>query len=98
SAWRLLGRFGYHFASLFVIIILLVLGQQATTAVVWATLLAAALSFLDRRHMLTPRRLVEALAAGIRGVLPVVAVCAAAGVITASTTTTGLAPPTAPLI
>jgi TRAP-type uncharacterized transport system fused permease subunit len=54
--------------------------------------LAAALSFLDRRHRLTPRRLVTALAAGIRGVLPVVAVCAAAGVITASTTKTGLGP------
>ncbi|WP_433209500.1 TRAP transporter permease [Dactylosporangium sp. CS-047395] len=92
GAWSLLARFGYHFLSLFVIIILLALGRSATQAVVWATLLAAVLSFLDRRHRLTPRRLVEALAAGIRGVLPVVAVCTAAGVITASTTKTGLGP------
>ncbi|WP_313899952.1 TRAP transporter permease [Dactylosporangium roseum] len=92
SPWQLLARFGYHFLSLFVIIVLLALGQPATQAVIYATLLAAALSFLDRRHRLTPRRLVEALAAGIRGVLPVVAVCVAAGVITASTTKTGLGP------
>jgi TRAP transporter 4TM/12TM fusion protein len=90
--WSLLARFGYHFLSLFVIIVLLALGRSATQAVVWATLLAAALSYLDRRHRLTPKRLVQALAAGIRGVLPVVAVCAAAGVITASTTKTGLGP------
>ena len=50
------------------------------------------LSFLDRRHRLTPRRLVGALAAGVRGVLPVAAVCAAAGIITATTTKTGLGP------
>ena len=98
SALRLLGRFGYHFASLFVIIILLALEQPATRAVVYATALAALLSFLDRRHMLTPRRLVEALAAGVRSVLPVVAVCAAAGIITASTTKTGLGPQMAGLI
>jgi TRAP transporter 4TM/12TM fusion protein len=92
SAWALLLRFGYHFLSLFVIVALLAIGWSATRAVVWATLLAALLSFLDKRHRLTPRRLVEALAAGIRGVLPVVAVCVAAGIITASTTKTGLGP------
>lgn len=92
SPWALLFRFGYHFPSLFVIVALLAIGWSATQAVVWATLLAALLSFLARRHRLTPRRLVEALAAGIRGVLPVAAVCAAAGIITASTTKTGLGP------
>ncbi len=90
SAWRLLARFGYHFSSLIVIVVLLALGQSATRSVVYATVLAAALSFLDRRTRLTPRRGVQALAAGVRGVLPVVAVCAAAGIITATTTKTGL--------
>jgi len=90
SAWRLLGRFGYHFSSLVMIVVLLAVGQSATRAVVYATLLAAALSFLDRRAWLTPGRLFAALAAGVRGVLPVVAVCAAAGIITATTTKTGL--------
>jgi TRAP transporter 4TM/12TM fusion protein len=90
SAWRLLGRFGYHFSSLVMIVVLLAVGQSATRAVVYATLLAAVLSFLDRRAWLTPARLFAALSAGVRGVLPVVAVCAAAGIITATTTKTGL--------
>ncbi|GGQ56510.1 C4-dicarboxylate ABC transporter permease [Couchioplanes caeruleus subsp. azureus] len=90
GALRLLGRFGYHFASLVLIVVLLALGQSATRAVVYATALAAALSFLDRRAWLTPRRLGAALSAGVRGVLPVVAVCTAAGIVTATTTKTGL--------
>ena len=90
SVWRLLGRFGYHFSSLVLIVVLLALGMSAAHAVVWATLAAFVLSFLDRRFRLTPYRLFTALAAGVRGVLPVVAVCTAAGIITAITTKTGL--------
>ena len=90
SPMRLLLRFGYHFSSLIVIVVLLALQVSATRAVVYATVLAALLSFLDRRHRLTPRRAFEALAAGVRGVLPVAAVCGAAGIITATTTKTGL--------
>lgn len=90
SAWKLLLRFGYHFSSLIAIVVLLAVGMSATRAVVYATALAFLLSFLDRRYRLTPGRLFEALSAGVRGVLPVVAVCAAAGVITATTTKTGL--------
>jgi TRAP transporter 4TM/12TM fusion protein len=98
SPWWLLGRFGYHFSSLVVIVVFLALGLSAMRAVAYATLLAALLSYLDRRYALTPRRLVEALAAGVRGVLPVVAVCAAAGIITAVTTKTGLGPQAASLL
>lgn len=98
SAWRLLARFGYHFLSLFVIIVVLALGASAMRAVVIATVLAAVLSFLDRRHRLTPARLVEALRDGVRGVLAVSAVCAAAGIITATTTKTGLGPQAAALL
>ena len=90
SPWKLLARFGYHFSSLIAIVVLLAFGVSATRAVVYATALAFALSFLDRRNRLTPRRLFTALSSGVRGVLPVVAVCAAAGVITAMTTKTGL--------
>jgi TRAP transporter 4TM/12TM fusion protein len=90
GAWRLLLRFGYHFSSLVLIVVLLALDVSATRAVVYATLLAFAQSFLDRRNRLTPARLFTALSAGVRGVLPVVAVCAAAGIITATTTKTGL--------
>ncbi|MBB2911429.1 TRAP transporter 4TM/12TM fusion protein [Streptosporangium becharense] len=86
----LVGRFGYHFSSLFVIIALMALGQSPFRAVVYATLLAVALSFLDREHALTPRRAARALAAGATGVLPVAATCAAAGLIVAVVTLTGL--------
>ncbi|MEV1286372.1 TRAP transporter fused permease subunit [Micromonospora sp. NPDC049679] len=98
SAWRLLARFGYHFSSLVVIVVLLALGVTATRAVVLATALVFVLSFLDRRGWLTPRRLFEALSAGVRGVLPVAAVCAAAGIITAVTTKTGLGSQVASLL
>lgn len=90
SPWRLLVRFGYHFSSLIVIVVLLALQVSATKAVIYATGLAFVLSFFDRRNWLTPRRLFDALSAGVRGVLPVAAVCAAAGIITATTTKTGL--------
>lgn len=98
SAWRLLLRYGYHLSSLVVIVVFMAFGQSATRAVVYATVITALLSFLDRRHRLTPRRLVAALAGGVRGVLPIAAVCAAAGVITAVTTKTGLGPQAASLI
>lgn len=91
SALRLLGRFGYHFASFAVIIVLL--ATEVTSplkAVVIATGVHAALSFLDREHRLTPRRLGLALATGVRGVLPVTATCAAAGIIVGIVTQSGL--------
>ena len=90
SALKLLARFGYHFSSLVLIVVLLAVGISATRSVVYATILAAALSFLDRRSWLTPGRLFRALSAGVRGVLAVVAVCAAAGIITATVTKTGI--------
>ncbi|WP_448616382.1 TRAP transporter permease [Modestobacter sp. URMC 112] len=90
SFWRLLGRFGYHFSSLFVIVGLLALDQSAFRAVVYATAVAFVLSFLDRRHRMTPRRVFDALAKGATGVLPVAATTAAAGLIVAVLTLTGL--------
>jgi TRAP-type uncharacterized transport system fused permease subunit len=52
--------------------------------------LAVAASFLRRDTALMPARLVRALAAGARGVLPVVATTATAGVIVGVVTLTGL--------
>ncbi len=98
SAWRLLARSGYHFASLLAIVGLLAMGVSATRAVVLATVIAVVLSLLDRRHRLTPARLVAALSGGVRGVLAVAVVCAAAGIITATTTKTGLGPQAAALL
>ena len=87
---RQLLRYGYHFSSLFAIVVFMVLGMTPFRAVVLATVLAFVLSFLDRDHRLTPRRLWDALAAGAIGVLPVAAVCAAAGIIVGVVTLTGL--------
>ncbi|MEU4651120.1 TRAP transporter permease [Nocardia fluminea] len=133
--WKLLGRFGYHFSSLIVIVVLLLAGVSATRAVVYATVLALLLAIPDRLLRNAPateepasdspeltkmpagqsdtkptdgssaaeaprwprkalsRFVIDALRSlsyGMRSALPVVAVCAAAGVITAMTTKTGL--------
>jgi TRAP transporter 4TM/12TM fusion protein len=88
--WKVLGRHGYHLISLVVIVVFLALDIPPFTAVVYAIGIQFALSFLDRRHALTPARLFTALATGFRSVLPVAAVCAAAGVITSTIVKTGL--------
>ena len=88
--WPLLARFGYHLFSLGIIVVFLALGIPPFSAVVYATLVALGLSFLDSEHALTPRRVYAALAGGVRAVLPVAAVCAAAGIITATITRTGI--------
>jgi len=87
---RQLLRYGYHFSSLFAIVVFMVLGMTPFRAVVLSTGLAFALSFLDPEHRLMPRRLWDALAAGAIGVLPVAAVCAASGIIVGVVTLTGL--------
>jgi TRAP-type uncharacterized transport system fused permease subunit len=78
----------------------MVLGFSAITAVFWATIVAAALSFIRRDTALsfiptpdTPlhkTRMVQALRAGSVGVLGVAATCAAAGIIVGVVTLTGL--------
>ncbi|WP_117212222.1 TRAP transporter permease [Allorhizocola rhizosphaerae] len=98
SAWRLLARFGYHFSSLIAIVVLLAFDVSAVKAVVYATLLALVLSFLDKRRWPTAKTVFDALASGVRQVLPVAAICAAAGIITAVTTKTGLGSQVAALL
>jgi TRAP-type uncharacterized transport system fused permease subunit len=65
-------------------------GLTAFRAVSAATVLAVAASFLRRDTALVPARLLRALAAGARGVLPVVATTATAGIIVGVVTLTGL--------
>jgi TRAP transporter 4TM/12TM fusion protein len=90
SLWHLTWRYGYHFSSLFVIVVLMALGMTAFYAVFWAILLAVALSFLQRDTALWPRRLVAALEAGGKGVLSVAATTATAGIVVGVVTLTGL--------
>src|SRR5687768_15513979 len=85
-----LRRGWHHFASLLAIVVLMARGFTAFRAVFWATLLAVALSFLHRDTALWPRRFGRALAAGGRGVLPVAATTATAGIIVGVVALTGL--------
>jgi TRAP transporter 4TM/12TM fusion protein len=100
SVWRIVKERGFHFTSLIAIVVFMVLGFSAITAVFWATIVAAALSFLRRDTALTfipgpgrplhQTRMVQALRAGSVGVLAVAATCAAAGIIVGVVTLTGL--------
>jgi TRAP transporter 4TM/12TM fusion protein len=87
---RLLLRSGYHFSSLFLIIGLLVIEVSVFRAVVIATAVAFALSFLDRRDRMAAPEVLTALARGSTSVLAVTATTAAAGIIVGITTLTGL--------
>jgi TRAP transporter 4TM/12TM fusion protein len=80
----------HHFGSLIAIVVLMARGLTAFRAVFWATVLAVAASFFRRDTALHPARLARALAGGARGVLPVVATTATAGIIVGVVTLTGL--------
>ena len=80
----------FHFASIASIVILMMQGFTTFRSVYWAMVLAIGLSFLNRETALTPRRLAIALSSGGRGVLPVAATTAAAGIIVGVVTLTGL--------
>src|SRR3990172_174133 len=90
SLWSLTRKYGFHFLSLVAIVIFMVWGYTAILAVFYATVLAAALSFLRRDTALTPGRLWKALEGGATGVLSVAATCATAGIIVGVVTLTGL--------
>jgi TRAP transporter 4TM/12TM fusion protein len=80
----------HHLASLVAIVVLMLRGMTAFRAVFWATVLAVGASFLRRETALRPARLARALADGAKGVLPVVATTATAGIIVGVVTLTGL--------
>ncbi len=79
-----------HFSSLVVVAALMVLGFTPFRAVFYATLVAIALSFLQRADRLGPWRLGRALETGGRDLLPVLATTAVAGLIVGVVTLTGL--------
>ena len=90
SVWSLTKKYGYHFVSLFAIVIFMLWGYTAILSVVYATLAAIVLSYLRRDTALTPRRLWQTLVDGGTGVLSVAATCATAGIIVGVVTLTGL--------
>jgi TRAP transporter 4TM/12TM fusion protein len=90
SVGELTKKYGYHFTSLVAIAVFMVIGMSAFRAVFWATILAAALSFIRRETALGPARLFDALKSGATGVLGVCATTATAGIIVGVVTLTGL--------
>ncbi|UJW33950.1 TRAP transporter fused permease subunit [Saccharothrix sp. AJ9571] len=95
KAGKLLLRGGYHFLSLAIIVVFLALDIPPFAAVVYATGVAALFALIARLTRGEPVRdwlkdMGVALALGVRGALPVIAVCAAAGIITSTITKTGL--------
>ncbi|WGW13122.1 TRAP transporter fused permease subunit [Saxibacter everestensis] len=100
KAWKILKRGGYHFLSLGIIVVFLAVGIAPFKAVVYATLVGLGFAVIEAivKHRGNVAAIAKdlwdivfgALAAGIRSVLPVAAVCAAAGVIVSTITKTGL--------
>ena len=90
SLGAITSRGWHHFASLALIVVLLMRGLTAFRAVFYSMLIATALSFLKRDTALWPRRLAAALAGGGYAVLPVAATTATAGIIVGVVTLTGL--------
>jgi TRAP transporter 4TM/12TM fusion protein len=100
NAWKLLLRGGYHFLSLAIIVVFLALDIPPFAAVVYATGVAAVFTLIARlagaggnpgaAALGWAKDMLDALSVGVRAALPVIAVCAAAGVITSTITKTGL--------
>ena len=90
SLWELTRRQGYHFLTLIGLAIMLSLGMSPFRAVFYSIAAAVALSFIDRKTALWPRRLVVAMAAGGKSVIAVASTTAAAGIIVGVVTLTGL--------
>ena len=90
--WPLTRTYGFHFASLISIIVLMLPPFSFTPvlSVFWASVFAVAVSFLRKDSALYPKKLALALANGTIGVLGTAATCASAGIIVGVVTLTGL--------
>jgi TRAP transporter 4TM/12TM fusion protein len=87
--WDVLKLGWYHFLSLGIIIVFLALDIPVYRAVVYATGVAALFALINHRRDWF-RLIADALSVGVRSAFPVIAVCAAAGVVTSTITKTGL--------
>src|SRR2546422_7656446 len=88
--WELTGRYWFQYTSLFAIIVFLLLGFTTITAIFWSIALPILVSYSRRETALTRMKLVAALAAGTKQVLPVAATTAVAGIIVGILLQTGL--------
>jgi TRAP transporter 4TM/12TM fusion protein len=90
TLWQLTRRYWFHFVSLISIVAFLVLGFSPILSVFYATVVTFAVSFLDRKTALMPRKFITALKDGSQQMLNVAATCAAAGIIVGVVAKTGL--------
>jgi TRAP transporter 4TM/12TM fusion protein len=106
SMWTLTKNYGFHFLSLFAIVVFMLFGFSPVMSVFWATVVAFATSFLHRDCALLSydwlrgrepffkgfgrSGLVKAMEGGTLSVLNVAATCAGAGMIVGVVTLTGL--------
>lgn len=88
--WQMTRRYGFHFLSLFSIVIFMLFGYSPSLSVFWSTVLTFALSFITRETALVPRKLVRAMADGSTSALTAGVTCASAGIIVGVVTLTGL--------
>lgn len=90
TAWNLMKKYWFHLSSLFVVVILMVVGFSTVYAILWSIVAAAAFSYLRADTRLTPIRAVTSLYQAGREVLSVAAICAAAGMLVGAVNLTGL--------
>jgi TRAP transporter 4TM/12TM fusion protein len=90
TAWNLMKKYWFHLSSLFVVVILMVVGFSTVYAILWSIAAAAAFSFLRADTRLTPTRGMMSLYQAGREVLSVAAICAAAGMLVGAVNLTGL--------
>lgn len=81
---------GQHFASLVVVVGLLVAGQPPSRAVLWGMAVALLAGAVRPETRLGPGAIVGSLEAGARALLPVAATCATAGLLVGVVNLTGL--------
>jgi TRAP transporter 4TM/12TM fusion protein len=90
DVWETFKKRGYLLIPIVAIIMLLLSGYTPTRAALVAIGLTVVSSYFSKENRLMPKDYVEALTKGARGVLPVVAACAGAGVIVGCVTLTGV--------
>jgi len=90
DVWTTFKNRGYLLVPIVAIIALLLTGYTPTRAAIVAIGLTVVSSYFSRENRLMPRDYVDALTKGARGVLPVAAACAGAGVIVGCVTLTGV--------
>ncbi|MBR6680144.1 MAG: TRAP transporter fused permease subunit [Clostridia bacterium] len=91
-AWKpLLKKLYLLFPLVLLIVLVSTSARTIQTSATIAIIVAIIVSFFNKDYRMTPKRLLEALAAGAQGTIAVAAACGIAGIIAGTITMTGLA-------